>query len=101
MLLFHAHEWEHNILIHVLSFNPFYIGALGSLKTHKARGESLVTSNIQVSDLDRIRGPIGVIPSARDAPTLAISVLAEIITSYRQISSSINQNTDYLIAASV
>ena len=97
LLLFHAHEWEHNILIHALQFNPFYIGALGSPKTHKVRIESLMDVNISAQDLDRIHGPIGVIPSARDAHTLAISVLAQIIASYRQASSAMVQNGDHLM----
>lgn len=84
LLLFHAHEWETQLLVEGLRGSAFYIGALGSHRTHETRLHALQAAGISPADLRRVNGPIGVIPSARDAQTLAISVLAEMTGSYRE-----------------
>jgi len=84
LLLFHDHDWEPAILMAALDSNAFYIGALGSASTHVQRLLNMENLGIKRSALARISGPIGVIPAARDANTLAISALAEIIDGYRQ-----------------
>ncbi|CAK9039483.1 Molybdenum cofactor insertion chaperone PaoD [Durusdinium trenchii] len=81
--LFHDHEWEADILTTALNTQAFYIGAMGSRRTHEARLDELRNRNINERTLQRIRGPIGLIPSVRDASKLAISTLAEIISLYR------------------
>ena len=90
LLLFHDHDWEISILRAALQSDPFYIGALGSSFTHTQRQNSLRALGVGEEELARITGPIGAIPAARDAHTLAISALAEIIDAYRQ---SLTQNT--------
>jgi xanthine dehydrogenase accessory factor len=75
-LFFHDHDLEEDILKDALTTEAFYIGAQGSLRTQSARLANLTAAG--VTGLDRIRGPIGLIPKSRDAQTLAISVLAEI-----------------------
>ena len=52
----------------------FYIGALGSRKTHAARHERLKAAGV---DPTRICGPIGLDIGARGAPEIAISIMAE------------------------
>jgi xanthine dehydrogenase accessory factor len=79
VLLFHDHDWERGILDAALKSDAFYIGALGSRKTQAARLEMLKASGISDEALARINGPIGLVPSMRNAPMLAISTLAEII----------------------
>ncbi|CUI61861.1 XdhC family protein [Cognatishimia activa] len=76
VLFFHDHDLEEQILIDALKTDAFYIGAQGSMRTQQRRLADLEAQNI--SGIDRIRGPIGLIPRTRDAQTLAISVLAEI-----------------------
>jgi xanthine dehydrogenase accessory factor len=83
LLLFHAHEWETALIAGSLQHHPFYIGALGSPRTHQTRLSALRDIGVREDALKFIRGPIGTIPSARDAGTLAVSVLAEIIAEYR------------------
>jgi xanthine dehydrogenase accessory factor len=78
VMLFHEREWEDALLSQALSADGFYIGALGSVRTHAQRRERLMALGHGASEVDRIRGPIGLIPSARDPQTLALSVLAEI-----------------------
>ena len=82
VFLFHDHDWEPALLAQALSGESFYIGAMGSDKTHAARIETLNAMN--VTNTERIRGPIGLIPAMRDANMLAVSILAEIIDTARQ-----------------
>jgi len=78
VLLFHDRHWEEPILIDSLASDQFYIGALGSRRTHQARREHLSALGYEGGQIDRITGPIGVIPQARDPATLALSVMTEI-----------------------
>jgi xanthine dehydrogenase accessory factor len=79
VLLFHDHEWELRVLQKALSADGFYIGALGSPKTHRQRREKLLAHGVSEADLNRIKGPVGLISPVRDPGTLAISILAEIV----------------------
>jgi xanthine dehydrogenase accessory factor len=78
VLLFHEHEWEDAILTQAVAAPGFYIGAMGSVRTHRQRCERLIARGVPPEQVDRIRGPIGLIDRARDPGTLALSVLAEI-----------------------
>ncbi|MCH2456549.1 MAG: NTP transferase domain-containing protein [Henriciella sp.] len=82
ILMFHDTHWEGPLLKQALEGPAFYIGAVGSRKTHARRTEALKVDGIDEVAVARIRGPIGLIPSMRDASMLAISVLAEVVASY-------------------
>ncbi|WP_411818573.1 XdhC family protein [Hyphococcus sp. DH-69] len=84
ILLFHEHEWEPPLLEQALATDAFYVGALGSKVTHEARIEALKLRGVDQSSLDRLRGPIGLVPSMRNASMLAISTLAEIIDHFQR-----------------
>ncbi len=88
VLMFHEHEWEPVLLRESLAGNPFYIGALGSSQTHRARLRTLQDLGFKAIELARIRGPIGLVPSMRNASMLAISTLAEIIDCFVRASST-------------
>lgn len=79
VLFFHDHDWEPPILAHVLETDAFYIGAQGSRRAHEARMLELEKMGVSKAARHRVRGPIGLVPSARDARTLAVSVLAEVL----------------------
>lgn len=79
VLFFHDHEWEPTILLGALGTKAFYIGAQGSRAVQAARRAKMMALGANGADLDRLSGPIGLIPSARDARTLAVSVLSEIL----------------------
>lgn len=82
-LMFHDVEWESVLLKQALAGSAFYVGAVGSAKTHERRCEALGEMGCSKEEIDRISGPIGLVPSLRDASLLATSVLAEIIASFQ------------------
>lgn len=77
--LFHDHDWEAALLQQALGGRAFYIGAMGSVRTHEMRCQNLSNLGVSGKDISRINGPIGLIAAQRDARLLALSVLAEII----------------------
>lgn len=62
----------------------FYVGALGSRKTHAARLERLAAAGFDAAALARIRAPIGLDIGAVSPAEIAVSVLAEVIASLRR-----------------
>lgn len=79
VMLFHDHDWEPSILKTALASDAFYIGALGSRRTQANRLETMRKLGTPDADLERITGPIGLVPSMRNATMLAISTMAEIV----------------------
>ena len=74
---------SNGILDAVLRSNAFYIGAQGSQRAREEREVSVIALGASHSDAARIKGPIGLIPSARDPRTLAVSVLAEVLKEHK------------------
>ena len=83
-LFFHDHDWEPPLLQRGLASDAFYIGAQGSRRVGETRRATLESLGATPAQLLRLRGPIGLIPSARDPQTLAVSVLAEILAEAEQ-----------------
>lgn len=79
LLFYHDHDHEPRILQRLLDRPAFYIGAQGSRATHAARLARLAELGVPAEARDRVRGPIGLIPSSRDPRLLAVSVLAEVV----------------------
>ena len=67
------------LLRHLLARPAFYIGAQGSRATQASRLRQLAEMGVAPELRERVRGPIGLIPSSRDPKLLAISVLAEVV----------------------
>ncbi|MEL7481819.1 MAG: XdhC family protein [Pseudomonadota bacterium] len=82
VLLFHDRDWELPLLCQALEGDTFFIGAVGSRSTQARRREALIQLGVAPEQIDRIRGPIGLVPKMRDASMLAISALAEIVEAY-------------------
>ena len=71
-------------LIHALERDCFYIGALGSRKTHGRRLERLKAAGIRDDQLARIHAPIGLSIGAVSPAEIAVSIMAEITQRLRQ-----------------
>lgn len=82
LTLFHDHDWEPAFLLAALATPTGFIGALGSQKTQSARLLNLAGHGVSDHDLKRVRGPIGLVPSLRDANLIAISALAEVTQAF-------------------
>ena len=67
-----------------LSAGCFYIGALGSRKTHGKRLERLLEQGASPAELDRIRAPIGLDIGAQSPAEIAVAIMAEIIAALRR-----------------
>lgn len=79
VLFFHDHDWEPPILVAALHSPAFFVGAQGSRRAAEARLLELEALGVDTAGRSRLRGPMGLIPSTRNAQTLAVSVLAEIL----------------------
>jgi xanthine dehydrogenase accessory factor len=64
--------------------NCFYVGALGSRKTHARRVERLEKLGIGSVQIERIHAPIGVDIGAASPQEIAVAVMAEIIDAFRK-----------------
>ncbi|MFN3636652.1 MAG: XdhC family protein, partial [Rhizobium rhizophilum] len=67
-----------------LGTGSFYVGALGSRKTHAKRIERLASLGFDQPIIDGIRAPIGVDIGAATPAEIAVAILAEIIQSLRR-----------------
>lgn len=83
-LFFHDHEWEPALLGPILASDAFFVGAMGSRKAHADRCARLLQLGFSQNSIDRIVGPIGLIPSMRDPETLAVSVLAQVVDAFNR-----------------
>jgi xanthine dehydrogenase accessory factor len=62
----------------------FYVGALGSRKTHAKRAERLLADGVGASAIASIRAPIGIDIGAQSPAEIAVAVLAEVIAALRK-----------------
>jgi len=81
--LTHDPKIDDPALLHAFARDCFYIGALGSRKTHAKRGERLKTQGAKDSDIARIHAPIGLPIGAVSPSEIAVSIMAEITAQLR------------------
>lgn len=83
-VLSHDPKIDDDALLAALASPSFYIGALGSKRSHQNRLSRLREAGVKEEDLARIHGPIGLGIGAKSPAEIAISILAEIIQARRQ-----------------
>ncbi|GAB5502047.1 XdhC family protein [Pyruvatibacter sp.] len=84
-LMFHDQDWEIPLVQQTLEGPAFWLGAVGSHRTHQVRCEALRDAGVSKEGVRRLKGPIGLIPRTRDASMLAVSTLAEIAGCYKDL----------------
>ena len=82
--LTHDPKIDDPALIEALRSPAFYIGALGSRKTHAARLARLAEEGFEAAALERIHGPVGLNLGGRAPAEIAISIMAEITQELRR-----------------
>src|SRR6202035_137931 len=82
--LTHDPKIDDPALLHALARDCFYIGALGSRKTHGRRLERLKAAGIGDADLARIAAPIGLDIGAVSPAEIAVAIMAQITEKLRE-----------------
>jgi xanthine dehydrogenase accessory factor len=82
--LTHDPKIDDPALIHALSRDCFYVGALGSRKTHARRVERLKQQGLTDADLARIHAPIGLAIGAVSPAEIAVAIMAQITERLRE-----------------
>jgi len=82
--LTHDPKIDDPALKHALARDCFYIGALGSKKTHAKRVERLKQAGLSDTDIARIHAPIGLDISAVSPAEIAVAIMGEITARLRR-----------------
>jgi xanthine dehydrogenase accessory factor len=82
--LTHDPKIDDPALEHALARDCFYIGALGSRKTHAKRVERLKQAGISEADIARIHAPIGLDIEAVSPAEIAVAIMGEVTQVLRQ-----------------
>lgn len=85
VLLTHDPKLDDPALHIALRSKAFYIGALGSKRTHAGRVTRLTEAGFDASDIARIHGPVGLNIGAAGPAEIAVSILAQMIQTLRQV----------------
>ena len=84
VLLTHDPKLDDPALHIALKSDAFYVGALGSLRTHAKRVERLTEAGFSKDDIARIYGPIGLDIGAASPSEIGVSILSEILSVLRK-----------------
>ncbi|MDG2243084.1 MAG: XdhC family protein [Rhodospirillaceae bacterium] len=82
--LTHDPKLDDPALAAALRSKAFYIGSLGSNRTHAKRLARLTEDGFSERDLDRIHGPVGLDIKAETPSEIAVSILGEIVATRRR-----------------
>ncbi|MBC8303649.1 MAG: XdhC family protein [Pelagibacterales bacterium] len=77
--LTHDPKIDDPALQHAIKNKFYYIGALGSKKTHANRCERLKKAGFSDDEINQIHGPIGIKLGGRAAPEIALSIIAQLV----------------------
>jgi len=83
--LTHDPKIDDPALQHALKNKFYYIGALGSKKTHENRCKRLEDVGFSDEEINSIHGPIGIKLGGKSAPEIALSIIAQLVAeSYKK-----------------
>ena len=82
--LTHDPKVDDPALMHALSRDCFYIGALGSRKTHARRVDRLKQQGLTEGDISRIHAPVGLDIGAVSPAEIAVAIMAQITERLRE-----------------
>ena len=83
--LTHDPKIDDPALQHALNKKFYYIGALGSKKTHESRCQRLKEAGFNDEQINSIHGPIGIKLGGKSAPEIALSIIAQLVSvTYRK-----------------
>ena len=77
--LTHDPKIDDPALKHALKNNFFYIGALGSKKTHEDRCQRLKEAGFSDEEINNIHGPIGIKLGGKSPPEIALSIVSQLV----------------------
>ena len=78
--LTHDPKIDDPALKYALKNKFFYIGALGSKKTHEKRCSRLVESGFKKVELEKIYGPIGIKLGGKSPSEIALSIISQLVS---------------------
>ena len=78
--LTHDPKIDDPALQHALKKKFYYIGALGSKKTHENRCQRLKEAKFSDEQINKIFGPIGIKLGGRSAPEIALSIIGQLVS---------------------
>ena len=78
--LTHDPKIDDPALQHALKNKFYYIGALGSKKTHENRCKRLKDAGFSDEEINSIHGPIGIKLGGKSAPEIALSIIAQLVS---------------------
>lgn len=79
VVLAHQDQIDLPALQTALGGDAFFVGAIGSRRTQGRRREALLELGVDESDVDRIRGPVGLDVGAQTPAETAVAIMAEIL----------------------
>ena len=79
VVLSHDPKIDDPAIKQALNKNFYYIGALGSKKTHQNRCERLKESGFSTNQISSIHGPVGIKLGGKSAPEIALSIIAQLV----------------------
>jgi xanthine dehydrogenase accessory factor len=79
VVLAHQDQIDLPALQTALAGDAFFVGAIGSRRTQRRRREALLELGVDESDVDRIRGPVGLDVGAQTPAETAVAIMAEIL----------------------
>ena len=78
--LTHDPKIDDPALQHALKNKFYYIGALGSKKTHANRCKRLKEAGFKEEEINLIHGPIGIKLGGKSAPEIALSIITQLVS---------------------